>query len=109
MNQFSFNNSPLIENIIKQIIEIAKPLSVYLFGSTVRGENTKNSDLDFLIVVPENIHKRKMAQKLYKAVDSQLVPCDFIITTKSIIEKHKENSYMVYSYALKEGVLLYEQ
>lgn len=98
---------PFLQEIVKQIVKSAEPISVYLFGSTARGENTKKSDLDFLVLVSENQHRRKTAQKLYQDVESKLVPCDFVVATPSIIEKNKENYYMIYANAIKDGILLY--
>jgi len=39
-----------IENISSQIIAKYKPEKVILFGSVARGDNTPESDLDFLII-----------------------------------------------------------
>jgi uncharacterized protein len=103
----SIIQDPFIKSIVEQIVQFAHPTAIYLFGSTARGENKKNSDLDFLILVSENTHRRKTAQKLYQEVDSQKVPCDFVIATPSIIEKNLENSYKVYANALKDGILVY--
>jgi predicted nucleotidyltransferase len=100
-------NDPLIKGIVEQIVKSAQPISIYLFGSTSRGDNKANSDLDFLVLVPENQHRRKTAQKLYQEVESKSVPCDFVVATPSILEKNLENSYKIYSNAIKDGILLY--
>lgn len=42
-----------IQKITNRIVDIAKPLSVYLFGSYAKGKNTPNSDIDLCIVYPD--------------------------------------------------------
>lgn len=100
-------NDPFIKGIVEQIVKSVQPISVYLFGSTSRGDNKASSDLDFLVLVPENQHRRKTAQKLYQEVESKLVPCDFVVATPSIIQKNLDNSYKIYGNAIKDGILLY--
>lgn len=39
-----------IENITRQLVEKYKPQKIILFGSAARGEFTRDSDIDFLII-----------------------------------------------------------
>ncbi|MBK8396893.1 MAG: nucleotidyltransferase domain-containing protein [Leptospiraceae bacterium] len=107
IESIQITNDPFIKGIVEQIVKSAQPISIYLFGSTSRGDNKANSNLDFLVLIPENQHRRKTAQKLYQEVESKSVPCDFVVATPSILEKNLENSYKIYSNAIKDGILLY--
>ena len=42
----------------QRIVETANPVKVILFGSAARGELGPNSDLDILVVIPSDIHRR---------------------------------------------------
>ena len=42
-----------IEEITRRLIEFFRPVRIYLFGSEARGEGGPDSDLDFLVVVPD--------------------------------------------------------
>jgi predicted nucleotidyltransferase len=42
-----------ITEITRRLVEFYQPERVYLFGSTARGERTANSDLDFLVLIPD--------------------------------------------------------
>ena len=41
----------LLEEIVRRILEVARPDKIILFGSAATGQMTKDSDIDLLIVV----------------------------------------------------------
>src|ERR1700733_1796747 len=43
----------VIEEMTRRLVEYYRPVRVYLFGSEARGEAGPDSDLDFLVVVPD--------------------------------------------------------
>jgi predicted nucleotidyltransferase len=43
-----------IAEITRRIVDACQPVRVYLFGSAARGEEGPDSDLDFLVVVPDD-------------------------------------------------------
>jgi predicted nucleotidyltransferase len=96
-----------IDNIVTQIIKIASPEKIILFGSVARGEFNRESDLDFLIVVPDGVNRRKTAQLIYNRVDSAGVPFDVLVTTESKLEEHKDNIGLIYKTILAEGKTVY--
>jgi predicted nucleotidyltransferase len=49
-----------IEEITRRLIEFYNPVRIYLFGSEARGEGGADSDLDFLVVVPDDIPEEKL-------------------------------------------------
>ena len=40
--------------ITRKLVEVCAPVRVYLFGSVARGDDGPDSDLDFLVVVPDD-------------------------------------------------------
>ena len=40
----------ILQEIVRRIVEVAKPEKIILFGSAARGELGPDSDLDFLII-----------------------------------------------------------
>lgn len=42
-----------ITEITGRIVEARRPVRVYLFGPVARGEEGPDSDLDFLVMVPD--------------------------------------------------------
>ncbi len=43
-----------IAAIVRRLVDHFHPERIYLFGSAARGETTEDSDLDFLVVVPDD-------------------------------------------------------
>ncbi len=96
-----------IDIIVHQIIEIASPEKIILFGSAARGEFRQGSDLDFLIVMPDGVNRRKTAQLIYRKVRSEGVPFDAIVTTRSQLEEQKNNIGLIYKSILAQGKTVY--
>jgi len=40
--------------ITRKLVEVCAPVCIYLFGSVARGDDGPDSDLDFLVVVPDD-------------------------------------------------------
>ncbi len=96
-----------INNIANQIIKYANPLQIILFGSAVKGKMKKDSDIDFLVIMPNGTHKRKTAQMLYRKIFSPEVSFDIVVSTPDDLEKHKDNIGLIYKTILEEGKILY--
>jgi predicted nucleotidyltransferase len=43
-----------ITEITHKLVEFYQPIRIYLFGSVARGDDGPDSDLDFLVVVPDD-------------------------------------------------------
>ncbi|MFH1644310.1 MAG: nucleotidyltransferase domain-containing protein [bacterium] len=96
-----------MEKNIKEIIEYAKnklieaydPLEIYLFGSYAWGNPTKDSDLDFFIVVEKSdLKKYKRSLAGYEALIRFEFPNDIIVYTK---EEFDELSNLVETFCHK--------
>ena len=96
-----------INDLVDRIVEAVSPLQVILFGSAARDDMTVHSDYDFLVVMPDGIHKRQTAQYLYKQLAVTGSSVDVLVTGKSELEKHKSNIGLIYKTALEEGKVLY--
>jgi predicted nucleotidyltransferase len=99
-------NQELTE-LVDRIVDAVNPEKIILFGSAARGDMTAQSDYDFLIVMPDGIHKRQTAQYLYKVLAETGSSVDILVTEKSDLEKYKTNIGLIYKTALEEGKILY--
>lgn len=81
---------------------------VLLFGSRARGQATKDSDYDLLIVTNDTFAPRvKMdwESKIRKALVSALkVPFDVIIASHKEVNEKKDLTGHIVQYAVREGV-----
>ena len=99
--------SAVVDKLVANVVSIANPLRIILFGSAAREESGEHSDIDLLIVMPEGTHRRQTAQKLYREIKGLAVPFDIVVATTQDLEKHRDNDGLIYKNALKEGILLY--
>lgn len=43
-----------VNEVVRRLVEHYRPERIYLFGSSARGETRPDSDLDFLVVLPDD-------------------------------------------------------
>ena|GEM_PF-1509250 len=97
----------IIQNMIQKIVSKAEPKKIILFGSAVREQMSANSDLDFLVVVPQGTHRRKTARKIYQSLVGVGFAADIVVVTEQDVEQHKDNPGLVIQSALKQGKVVY--
>jgi uncharacterized protein len=107
MNQKAVLSSPGLSSLLEQVVRLADPMKVILFGSASRGEAGPASDLDLLVVMPDGTHRRHAAQRLYRDIRNVGVPFDLLVATPSDLDKHRHDVGLVYSAILREGVEVY--
>ncbi len=94
-------------SLVQQVVYIARPLKIILFGSAARGEAGPESDVDLLVVMPDGTHRRHAAQRLYRGIRHVGIPFDLLVATPSDLEKHRENNGLIYPVILREGIEVY--
>jgi predicted nucleotidyltransferase len=94
-------------SVVEAIVEVADPVRIVLFGSVARGSSGPHSDLDLLVVVPPDRHRRATAQAIYRRLANIGVAVDIVVVTSEDVEKHRDNPGMVIRAALAEGRELY--
>jgi predicted nucleotidyltransferase len=83
------------------------PQSIYLFGSHARGEGDIDSDLDFLVVVPESTKSRyERAVEAREFARDVHVPKDIIVLTRAEWDADRQVVCSLASTVLREGIRL---
>ena len=54
-----------LQEIIRRVMEVAKPEKIILFGSAARGEMGPNSDVDLLVVKKGNFDRSRLVGDIY--------------------------------------------
>ena len=101
-------NKKLIEEATRRIIVVANPKRILLFGSAARGKMTKESDFDLLVVVGKPVHRRQMAQKIYRGLRGIGIAIDVVVATEDDLKRYGSRAGTILKPALQEGRVLYE-
>jgi predicted nucleotidyltransferase len=103
-----------LEEIKAEILKSLEQMGVetkkiILFGSRARGDFSKSSDYDFLIITAKTFsikEKREIAAGIRKVLVSFYIASDIIIKSEGEVEYFRNKIGSVVRQALKEGVAL---
>ena len=96
-----------LNTLVAQIRQVIDPKQIILFGSAARGTLAKDSDLDILIVVPDNVNQRELRMLIRRNLRGFVYPVDILTITTSALDKHKDNIGLIYHDVIREGRTLY--
>jgi len=97
-----------IEKMVSQIVQLAHPDRVILFGSAATGQMTPDSDLDLLVVEPEVADTRGESLRLRAALAGTPWPIDIIVISRRRFEETKDIVGGIAYPAHKHGKVIYE-
>lgn len=95
-----------LDEVIRRIVAVAKPERIILFGSAARGETGPDSDLD-LLVVKSGVHRRHLAQEIYRGLFGIPVPVDVIVVRPEDVRAFQGKVGTIIDPALREGREVY--
>jgi len=98
----------ILEHVVDQIVELAHPDCVILFGSAARGDMTADSDLDLLVVERQVANTRQESLRLRAALENVPFPIDVIVMRRERFEETKDVIGGIAYPAHKYGRVLYE-
>jgi predicted nucleotidyltransferase len=98
-----------VTEVINTIINGYQPEKIIIFGSCARKEQTKDSDLDLLIVkdTEETSFQRQIA--IRSLFDKQPCPLDILVYTPEEFEKQRNWLNNIVNIAVKTGEIVYER
>ena len=105
-NQSEIDTKTLAE-LVTLILRVVEPRRIVLFGSAARGTAGPDSDLDILVIVPDGIHRRQTAQKIYMEMGGLGKPVDIVVVTEGDVRNYSNCHAAVLCPALREGKELY--
>ena len=100
--------SSVVQEVTRRILGVVWPRRISLFGSAARGQMTPDSDLDLLVIVPGPVHRRALAQEIYRSLHGILTPVDIVVATEQDVELHGQAIGSILRPALREGKVIYE-
>ena len=98
-----------VQAVVQRLIQIGRPKKIILFGSYVRGNATRDSDLDVLVVAGHEVESpRRESIRLRNSVSDINMPMDILVVSYSRFEALREKLGLVYREADRYGKVVYE-
>ena len=98
----------ILDEVIRRVFKVVHPRRVVLFGSAARGEMELDSDLDLLVIVRGPVHRRSLAQEIYRNLHGIPLPVDVVVATEQDVEQYGDKVGTILRPALREGEVIYE-
>ena len=96
-----------LQEIIRRIVQVAKPGKIILFGSAVRGKMGRNSDVDLLVIKGGEYHQGQLTGEIYMNLHGVGQAVDVILVTPEQVERYRNTHCLVIAPALREGKEVY--
>lgn len=98
----------ILDEVIQRVFKVVHPRRIVLFGSAVRDQMGPDSDLDLLVIVRGPVHRRTLAQEIYRNLHGFPLPVDVVVATEQDVEQYGEKVGTILRPALREGEVIYE-
>jgi predicted nucleotidyltransferase len=104
-----YNNIPYIDKIIPIIVSLASPDQIILFGSYARGDNTKKSDVDLLIIKKDIKNSLNIIDSIYMAFyeNKIMIPVDLLTIDYNKYITINNEIGCIYKTIKEQGKVLY--
>ena len=100
----------MLTRITTAIVDAVNPRQVILFGSGARGELRTDSDIDLMVVIPNDGQNNIDATSaIYVALPRNRLPTDILVVTPEQIEYNWNNPGCAIRPAIEEGRVLYDE
>jgi predicted nucleotidyltransferase len=107
LNKQAVVNNKIISTISKKIVENFSPEKIILFGSSARGTQTKDSDIDLLVIMDSKQRPAKRSMEISKACRPKFISMDIIVRTPEEIKNRLQIGDYFIKEILEKGKVLY--
>jgi len=98
-----------VQMVVQRLIEVARPKNIILFGSYVRGDATRDSDLDVLVVTSREVEsRRRESVRLRNSLSDINMTMDIVVVPFSRFEALREKLGLIYREADRHGKVVNE-
>lgn len=98
---------PVLGDIVRRVVEVAKPQRILLFGSAARGTMGPHSDVDLLVVKSGRFHRGRLVEAIYRNLRGAEAAVDVVVVTSDELERYRDDACLVVAPALREGRVVY--
>jgi predicted nucleotidyltransferase len=97
----------VLAEVVRRVVEAARPDKIILFGSAARGEMGPNSDLDLLVIKAGKYNRGRLLTEIYGHLADVDAAVDVIVATPEEVERYRNSHCMVICPAMKEGKVVH--
>ena len=101
------HDQAVLAEVIRRIVEVADPEKIILFGSAARGDMTRHSDFD-LLIIKEGGDALDLMGRIYMRLHGVGTAVDALVVAPEDVERFKNSHALVFRPALQEGRVIYE-
>lgn len=99
-----------VDAVVRRLVKAACPRKIILFGSYVRGETGRDSDLDVLVVTGNDVtNPRAESIRLRDCVEDIDMPMDILVVPEDKFNELRHAPGLIYREACEHGRIVYEQ
>jgi predicted nucleotidyltransferase len=96
-----------IKDLCEQIVRVANPEKIILFGSYAYGKPTEDSDIDLLVVMPVEGHPAYKAAEIRMKVKTPMA-WDLLVRTPEFVAEEIEQGDLFMREIAEQGKVIYE-
>lgn len=97
----------VLRDIVRRVVQAARPEKIILFGSAARGEMGPHSDVDLLVIKGGRYNRWRLTTTIYRHLRGKGAPVDVVVVTPEEVEEYGDSRYLVIQPALREGKVVY--
>ena len=97
----------VLDAIVRRVVEVARPERIILFGSAARGDMTRHSDVDLLVIA--NVQDRLGAMgRIHRRLRGEHAAVDVVVVTPAEVARYRNSHASIIKPAMQEGRIVYE-
>ncbi len=97
-----------IDEAVRLLVAAAQPTKVILFGSYAHEKANEDSDLDFLVIVPNLTSKLREMTRLRRVLRPLRISADVVVASNAEVEAWGHLPSTMLYWALSEGKVMHE-
>ncbi len=98
----------VLDEIIRRVVKVARPVRIIFFESVARGEIGPNSDVDLLVVKKGRFDRSRLVGDIYRNLHGVGQAVDVVVVTSEEVERYRHTHCLVVKPALREGREVYQ-
>jgi predicted nucleotidyltransferase len=108
VNEEMLKQDPALAEIVRRLVQVFQPESIYLFGSKARRDARSDSDYDIMVIVSQSsLPGYRRDQVAYRSLLGVGVAKDVIVWTREEFESRVHLPASFAATIVREGQLLY--